>query len=80
VFFLKGGWGYLIGLWWQHYREALDFRFGFQSDLAVIDFDRVFHAVTAVLFSDLIGLLLNERGKVLHVSGDFFANVALGFR
>ena len=40
---------------------VLGFRFRFQLDLSVGEFDRVFHAVAAVLLANLFGLFLNER-------------------
>src|SRR5579859_3867172 len=58
--------------------DALRFRLGFQLDLAVREFDRILHALALVLFADLFGLLLHERGERIDVPGDVLAGFLLG--
>jgi hypothetical protein len=43
--------------------EGLRFRFGFELNVTVGDFDRVFNGFALVLLADLLGLLLHERGE-----------------
>ena len=53
---------------------VLRFRFGFEFDVAVGDFDGVFDVVALVLFADLFGFLLNERGEGVDATGDIFSD------
>src|SRR5215469_6175609 len=51
---------------------------GLQLDVAVGQFDRVFHFIAAVLFADLFGLFLDKRGERIETDCDFLAGLVLG--
>ena len=52
----------------RHHTGTLGLRFRLQPDLAVLHFNCVFDGLAAVLFADLISLLLNERREALDVA------------
>ncbi len=52
----------------EHSAETLDFCFGFEADLAILQFDGIFDAVAAILLADLRGLLLNKRRETFDVA------------
>src|SRR5579864_3119950 len=58
-------------------RSWLGFRFGFEFDVAVGEFDGVFHTLALVLLANLLGLLLDERGEGVNPSGDVLAGLFL---
>src|ERR1700693_4411806 len=58
--------------------RRLAFRFCLQLDLTVLHFDRVLDRLAAVLFADLLGLLLHEGRKTVEVAGDSFPGFLLG--
>ena len=58
--------------------QRLGLRFCLQLDLTVLHFDRVFDRLAAVLFADLLGLLLHEGRKTVEVAGDSFPGFLLG--
>ena len=52
--------------------------FGLQFDVAVGDFDRVFHVVALVLLADLFGFFLHEAGEGVDAAGDILSGFFLG--